>query len=131
MGSNVLEDLLDARISRDRGQHVDGLRPYLRIAVVKNNFEDGVADVHVVGKIGRQAAESLRPHGGVRIVTQGNHESIAHAVIGPTVHRAHTGMGQESQSGVLHRRIERRTRAEEQQVTNIRVVGGDRPLRVA
>jgi hypothetical protein len=48
MGGDVLEDLLDARIGGDWGEHADGLGPDLGIAIVEDGFKDGVADVHVL-----------------------------------------------------------------------------------
>src|ERR1700746_4065577 len=48
MGSDVLEDLLDARIGGNRGEHVDGLFADLWVAIVENGFENGIPHMHVL-----------------------------------------------------------------------------------
>ena len=109
MGSDILEDLLDARIGGNRGEHVDGLLADLCVAIVQNRFENGIPYVHVFCEVRSQPVERLRAYVRLGIVAQGDHEGIAHAVIGPASHSTRTCAGQQAESGVPHVGVERRT----------------------
>ena len=131
VGGDVLEHLLHAGVGRDGSEHPDRLGADLRVAIVEHCFQYSVANVHVLGQIGSEAAQGLLTNVGVGIVAQGDHKGAAQAVIrraipGGAAAGYAASMGKQAKCGILHRGVERSASAGQQQGTDDGIVCGVR-----